>query len=281
MRRFAAMTLKERLVMSPPFRANSLCRHCGPEPRGASLVENAEPDLMDSFEWNKIAGAVLGTLIFVLVVKIASDTIYEVKDPAKPGYVVEGVVEAAGPGANAAPVEEALPDFGTVLASADIAKGKDISTRCQQCHNLNKGGANSIGPDLWGIVGRLRAEYPGYSYSSAMMSAHTAWTFEALFRYLKSPQSVVPGTKMTFAGLRSPQDRINLIAYLRTQSDSPLPIPPPNPNANKPAAPAATPANGAAPAPATNGAAPANGASPAGAKPAAPANVQPAPKKPG
>ncbi|HEX4534503.1 MAG TPA: cytochrome c family protein [Rhizomicrobium sp.] len=250
---------------------------------------------MDSFEWNKIAGAVLGTLIFVMVVKIASDTIYDVKEPAKPGYVVEGVVETTAGGAPAAPVEEALPDFGTVLAKADLAKGKDVSTRCEQCHNLNKGGGTKIGPDLYGVVGRARGSVAGFNYSTAMSSKHDPWTFEALYRYLKSPQSVVPGTKMSFAGLRSSDDRINLIAYLRTVSDSPVAIPPPNPNAGKPAAPApgAAPANGAAPA----GTAPANGAAPAangptapanGAKPAAPANVQPppqqiqqTPKKPG
>ncbi|HEY2444535.1 MAG TPA: c-type cytochrome [Rhizomicrobium sp.] len=222
---------------------------------------------MDSFEWNKIIGAVLGTLLFVVAVKIVSEAIFEVPPPAKPGYVVQGVPAAttAGP---AQPAEEPLPDFGTVLAKADTAKGQQISQRCQQCHDLAKGGPDKIGPNLWGVVGRARASRSSFSYSSAMSSSHAPWSFEQLFRYLKSPQSVVPGTKMSFAGLPNAQDRIDLIAWLRTQSDSPVPIPPPKPAA------AAKPATVAAP-PTT----PANPAPP-GAKPAA-APAKPAPTKPG
>jgi cytochrome c len=183
---------------------------------------------MDSFEWNKIAGAVLGTLIFVLVVKFAAEAIFERPMPAKPGYVVEGVEAntAAGPAAAAA-TEEPLPDFGTVLPAADVAAGKEVASRCEQCHDLSKGGPNKIGPNLWGIVGRARATHPGFDYSSAMMSSHAVWDYAELFRYLKSPQSMVPGTKMSFAGLRSAQDRIDLLAYLRTLSDNPMPIPAP------------------------------------------------------
>jgi len=184
---------------------------------------------MDSWEWNKIAGAVLGTLIVVLVIKFTADALFEPKAPARPGYAVEGVPAAstAGSTAQAAPAEETLPDFGTVLPAADIAAGKEISARCEQCHDLSKGGPNKIGPNLWGVVGRARATHPGFDYSSAMMTSHDAWSYGDLFRYLKSPQAMVPGTKMSFAGLRSAQDRINLIAYLRTQADSPLAIPPP------------------------------------------------------
>jgi cytochrome c len=191
---------------------------------------------MDSFEWNKIVGAVLGTVLFVVVLKIATGAIFDVAPPAKPGYVVEGVQEASAGSAAAAPVEEALPDWGTALPKADLAAGKDVSTRCEQCHDLSKGGPDKIGPNLWGIVGRARASRASFSYSGAMMSSHEVWDFDRLFRYLKSPQSVVPGTKMTFAGLRSAVDRVNLIAYLRTLSDSPMAIPAPKPAA------AATPA---------------------------------------
>jgi cytochrome c len=182
---------------------------------------------MDSFEWNKIAGAVLGTLIFVLVVSFATEAIYEPAKPAKPGYIVEGVQEEASTSTSAAPAEEALPDFGTVLPTADAAAGQKISSRCEQCHDLSKGGPNKIGPNLWGVVGRARATHEGFSYSGAMSADHSPWTLDKLFKFLKSPAAVVPGTKMSFAGLRSPQDRINLLAWLRTQSDSPIPIPPP------------------------------------------------------
>jgi cytochrome c len=231
---------------------------------------------MDSFEWNKIAGAVLGTLLFVVAVKIASEMIFEVPMPLKPGYVVQGVPAASSGAGPAQPAEEPLPDFGTVLAKADVAKGQQISQRCQQCHDLSKGGPDKIGPNLWGVVGRARASRSSFSYSSAMSSSHAPWTFEALFRYLKSPQAMVPGTKMSFAGLPSAQDRIDLIAWLRTQSDSPVPIPAPAPPsaAKTPAAGKATPA--AAPGKTT---APTPAAGKPAAAPAKPSATPPA--KPG
>jgi cytochrome c len=202
---------------------------------------------MDSWEWNKIAGAVLGTLIFVMVVKIATEAIYEVEPPAKPGYVVEGVTETAGAGPAAAPVEEPVPDWGTVLASADVKAGQEISHKCEQCHDLSKGGPNKIGPNLWSVVDSPRGEgRNGFAFSSAMKAKGGNWTFDELFRFLKSPGSYIPGTKMSFAGIRSAQERIDLIAYLRTQSDSPAPIPAPAPAKPAEAAPAAAPANGAA-----------------------------------
>ncbi|MBV9043501.1 MAG: cytochrome c family protein [Alphaproteobacteria bacterium] len=205
---------------------------------------------MDSWEWNKIIGAVLGTLIFVLVIGFATEALFESEKPAKEAYHVEGVVETASSGGTAAPAEEPMPDWGTVLPAADAGAGKATSVKCEQCHDLSKGGPNKIGPNLWGVVGRPRAEHPGFSYSGAMSADHTPWSFDSIFKFVKSPQSYVPGTKMSFAGLRSAQDRINLIAYLRTQSDSPLAIPAPAPAkpAEAPATPAPQGANGAAPA---------------------------------
>ncbi len=211
---------------------------------------------MDSFEWNKIIGAVLGTAIFIFVVRLVAEKVYEPEIPAKPGYVVEGVVETTGGGATA-PVEEAMPDWGTVLASADLAAGKTISTKCEQCHDLSKGGPNKIGPNLYGVVDRVRAAHPGFSYSAAMKAKPGNWTYDELFKFIKSPGSDIPGTKMSFAGIRSEKDRINLIAYLRSNADAPAAIPAPKP--------AAAPAE-AAPA-AADPAAAAKGATP----PAAPA----------
>jgi cytochrome c len=215
---------------------------------------------MDSWEWNKIAGAVLGTLMFVLVLNIVIGAVFEVPEPAKPGYIVAGV-PAESTSASTAPVAEALPDWGTVLPKASVAEGEKIATRCQQCHDLTKGGPNKIGPNLWGVVERARATHPGFDYSSAMSSKHDPWTYDNLFAYLKAPAVVVPGTKMTFAGLPSAQDRINLIAYLRTLADSPAAIPAPAPA--KPAAAAPATSGSAAPA--------AAGATPAAATSAAPA----------
>lgn len=236
---------------------------------------------MDSFEWNKIIGAVLGTAIFIFVVRQVAEVIYEPEIPAKPGYVVEGVVETATSGAAATPVAEVIPDWGTVLPAADVAAGKTVSVKCEQCHDLSKGGPNKIGPNLYGVVDRARATHPGFDYSSAMKSKSDPWTYDELFKYLKSPQTYVPGTKMTFAGLPREQDRINLIAYLRTNADSPAAIPAPAPKTAAPATPgpAAGAAAGAAPAAAGSaaGAAPANAGNTASAKSDTGATAKPAP----
>jgi len=232
---------------------------------------------MNSFEWNKIIGAVLGTAIFIFVVRVAAEHIYEAEQPAKPGYVVEGVVETAGGGA-AAPVEEALPDWGTVLASADVAAGKATSSKCEACHDLSSAKTNKIGPEIWGVVDRPRASVAGFSFSGAMKGKGGTWTYDELFKFLKSPQAYIPGTKMSFAGVSRTKDRIDLIAYLRTEADSQAPIPAPKPAAapataadaaaaNVPGAPAAAAKDAAAPAaPAKDAAAPAKAAEPAAPK---------------
>ena len=174
---------------------------------------------MDSFEWNKIAGAVLGTLIFIFVIRLVAEAVYEPEIPAKPGFAVQGVVETAG-GAATAPVEEAMPDWGTVLASADVAAGKTVSVKCEQCHDTSSAKTNKIGPPLFGVVGRARASVAGFDYSSAMKAKGGTWTYDELFKFTKSPGAYIPGTKMSFAGLTSAKDRINLIAFLRTNTDS-------------------------------------------------------------
>jgi cytochrome c len=236
---------------------------------GASPTNIRSITPMDSWEFNKIAGGVLGTLIFVFVIGLIAESVYDVEKPEKPGYVVEGVAEETATGGTAAPAVEATPDFGTELPKADVAAGEGISKRCLQCHIIAKGGANSTGPHLWGVVDRPRASISDFAYSSAMKAEHTPWTYEHLFHFLKSPQAYVPGTKMSFAGIRSAKDRLDLLAYLRTQADSPAPIPAPNPAAaagapaNTPAAGTAAPATDATTPPGGTPAAPANGAAPA------------------
>ena len=228
---------------------------------------------MDSFEWNKIIGAVLGTAIFIFVVRVVAEGIYEPEKPAKPGYVVEGVVENPAGGATA-PVEEALPDWGTVLAKADVAAGKATSSKCEACHDTSSAKTIKIGPPLFGVVDRPRASIAGFSYSGGMKAKGGTWTYDELFKFLKSPGAYITGTKMSFAGLSKAEDRINLIAFLRTNADSPAAIPAPKPAA------AAAPADAKA-------AAPAGAAAPAAAKPADAAKPAAAPaasdtsKKPG
>lgn len=128
--------------------------------------------------------------------------------------------QAPAPAPAAAPrspaVAEAPVDLGTLLASADAAAGKDKSRLCITCHTLEQGGANRIGPNLWGILGRKIASHGGFAYSAAMKAEQGTWSYERLDRYLASPARAVPGNKMAFAGLRRAPDRAAVIKYLAT-----------------------------------------------------------------
>lgn len=193
---------------------------------------------------NKIFGAALGTALVVLVVQQVSGMVYHTKAPEKPGYLVNSPEEAE------AGAEVVLPpDWGTVLPVADLAAGEAAFARCQACHSINAGGANGIGPNLNGIVGRAVAGHAGFSYSEGMV-AHKAidatWTLDALDHFITAPARYVSGTKMSFAGLRDTETRVNLIAYLRAQGSAGFAIPAPDPARQPGAAPAATPAEGAA-----------------------------------
>ena len=131
----------------------------------------------------------------------------------------------AGPKAAAAPAKPV--DLGALLASADANAGKDKARVCATCHDFQAGGPDRIGPNLWGVIGRDIAGKPGYAYSPAMTAQPGAWTYDRLFTYLASPARVVPGTKMSFAGLSRPEDRAAVIKYLATLGKS---LPPPAPH---------------------------------------------------
>lgn len=121
-------------------------------------------------------------------------------------------------------VEEVQP-IGVLLASADAGSGERLSRACAACHSFDKGGANRVGPNLWSIVDRPLAAVDGFNYSSALGDKGGAWTYEALDGFLAAPREWAPGTSMSYAGMRSPEDRANLIMWLRDKSDSPAPLP--------------------------------------------------------
>ncbi len=178
---------------------------------------------MDSFEWNKIFGGVLAGLLAVLGTSIASDLMFARHLPEKPGYEVAGVEEAPAAGAPAAEAEKPAAFY---LASADVAKGEAVFKKCAACHNAAPGGANGTGPALHGIVGRPIAAAAGFGYSDALKGmAGKPWDWDALWSWLKSPKAYAPGNKMSFAGIAKPEDRAAVIAWLNTQSSSPLPLP--------------------------------------------------------
>jgi cytochrome c len=178
---------------------------------------------MDSFELNKVLGAILGTCLVLLSLNITAGALFSVHPPAKPGYEI-AVVEQPGPGARPAPAAPEVP-LPTRLASADIGRGENSAKKCAACHTFDKGGRNLVGPNLWGIVGRAKAAVAGFNYSAAMRNQKGNWTLEDLDAYIKTPQAMVPGTNMTFAGIARPSERADLLAYLNSKSDNPAPLP--------------------------------------------------------
>jgi cytochrome c len=230
---------------------------------------------MDSFEVNKILGAVLGTLTFVLALSIGTGILFSAHAPEKPGYELPSPAEDAGAGGGAAAAGPTDEPIAVRLAVADPAKGEGLIKQCVSCHSFEKGGPNKVGPNLYGVIGNKHAHLDGFGYSAAMKEKHGEdWTFEAIDAFLANPKAAIPGTAMSFLGIKRAEQRADLIAWMNQNSDSPLPPPaaPAPGDAAAPAggAPAETPpatGEGAAPAPGTPG-------QPAPAAPAAPAAPQ-------
>ena len=215
---------------------------------------------MNSFELNKVLGAVLATCLVLLALNIGAGAIFAPHAPEKPGYAI--AVKETGGGEQAAQQEPEVP-IATLLAKASAEKGQASAKQCGACHTFEKGGPNRVGPNLWNIVGDERGKgRNGFAFSAAIKEKGGEWTYEDLDKFLANPQGFIPGTKMTFAGIKRASQRADVIAYLRSLSDSPHPLPQ------------------AAAAPA--GDKPAEGAKPGEAKPgeAKPAENKPAENKP-
>ncbi len=195
---------------------------------------------MNSFELNKILGAVLATCLILLSLNIVAGAMFTPAKPAKPGYDI-AVKETGGDDKGGAPKAAEEP-MEAMLANASAEKGQATFKQCQACHTFEKGGPSRVGPNLYGIVGRAKASVAGFNYSAAMKAKGGSWTFGDLYAYLANPRLVVPGTTMSFAGLTRGQQRADVIDYLNTLSDNPQPMPKAA-AANAPAAaPAAPPA---------------------------------------
>jgi cytochrome c len=235
---------------------------------------------MDSLTFNKIAGAVLSALLVIVASRVFVDILYPTGEPQQgvtiqvtqtpvlpEGEAPEAVDTAKAPEAPAADAES----VNVLLASASIEAGQAAARKCAACHVWEKGGANRIGPNLYGIIGNDIAAAEGFAYSSALQGKEGEWSYEAMDAFLADPKGWAPGTKMAFAGIRDAKERANLIAFLNQQSDKPLP--PPEAASKQTEAPAAAPAGDAPAAPAATP--PANQQPASGQQTQAPASAAP------
>lgn len=170
---------------------------------------------MSGLELNKIIAAILLSSLIAMMVGFVSNILYKPKlEVEERGYQVEiSENEEASPAGKEAPI-----DIEALMAAANAEAGAKTIKKCVACHTLDQGGANKVGPNLWGIVNAQKGKRPGFSYSKIMAGAGGVWDQQHLFDFLHKPGKYMPGTKMSFAGIKKPEDIANVIAYLKAKA---------------------------------------------------------------
>jgi cytochrome c len=180
---------------------------------------------MSGLELNKIAASILLAGLIAMISANITDILYKPNlKPTKSGFAIAVQDGATEGGVSEAPKVISF-DIKALLEKANAAKGAEISKKCSACHSLEQNGPNRVGPHLWGIVGREKASIADYSYSTAFKEQKGKWSYDDLFHYLYDPKGSIPGNKMSFFGIKKPEDLADLVAYLRTLSSSPEPLP--------------------------------------------------------
>lgn len=185
---------------------------------------------MDSFEFNKIIAAILIALLTIKGADLISEALISPTMLKENVFKIKGAPVSAQAGE---PEKKGIAPIEPLLAAANTEKGAQVFKKCTSCHTIDKGGPNRVGPNLYNIVGAPKAKHPGYVYSRAMEQKGDTWTYDDLNVYLFSPRQFVPGTKMSFAGLKDDQERADLIVYLRQHTENPPPLPTAAPTAKQ------------------------------------------------
>jgi len=169
---------------------------------------------MKNLETNKIAAAIfLAGLLALLSGKIADGLYHPVEDPDQRGYQVE--VAAEGDTGATEKEEEEPIDIAALMEAASADSGSKVFKKCAACHTIEQGGPHRVGPNLAGVVGADKGHHNDYSYSDALKAKGGKWTEEDLFHFLHKPKDYLPGTKMTFAGIKKPEQIADLIEFLK------------------------------------------------------------------
>jgi len=174
---------------------------------------------------NKIIVSIVFAIILVLGINKVTDVIFYVEKPEKSAYQVTSVtIVASTTSAETSSENSESGNIMALFASASAAEGAKVFKKCAACHSIKEGGANKIGPALWGVLGRTAGSVPGYKYSKAMTAHGKNWSFEEMNGFLIKPKDWIKGTKMSFAGLKNAKDRAAVILYMNENTDNPLPL---------------------------------------------------------
>ena len=172
---------------------------------------------------NKIIVSVLLALVLIVVINKITEIVYYVEKPEKSAYQVASVAsDADGISTEDSSVGSESGNIMALFASASAAEGAKVFKKCAACHSIAEGGANKIGPALWGVIGRKVGSVPDYKYSKAMAAHGKNWSFDEMNGFLIKPKDWIKGTKMSFAGLKYAKERAAVILYMNENTNSPL-----------------------------------------------------------
>ena len=173
---------------------------------------------------NKIIVSIVIALVLVIGINKMADVIYSVEKPEKSAYQVANVTNANSSTTEVNSENAVAGDVMTLFASVSLSDGEKVFKKCAACHSINKGGANKIGPALYNIIGRQAGSASDYKYSKGMVAYGKKWTPQEMDGFLENPKGWVKGTKMSYAGLKKPEERAALILYFNKNNDNPLPL---------------------------------------------------------